>query len=635
MQSSASPIFRIDSDQYEARCEMHESLLDLNSDRVVVVRYINLIGVFVVAGVGVDDVYVFHDAFSQSFVLLPAGTSLELRLSWAFRRAATAMLVTSTTTSASFLANLVSPIPPIRVFGIFNGILIFANYAFVITWFPTVVVLHDKYCAKRSCCCCSASVAPASAARDATVTAAAAGAGADDVVNQDEDEQELEEDLVGTAEKVEPATAERPAKETEWRRVEHIFRHCWVDTLYRVRWVALALMAVAVAGAVQVVASQLRLATKQIQAMRSDHPMQTYADLLAHFPSSPHVSQDGMQVLVLSGLMPADTGDPYATLDRGELIIDSEFDLAQPATQQWVLDLIDVVHTTPSLLVDEAHPWMSRHPLQHFGEWLGFKRAEAQQCVVPEEAELNVCACADALLSQPLPPPDPYRPFMYQTLRGDIEATVHDDVWWGMSPAISLADWGSELPHDVPHEIQWPGPEDRVRLWLESQEDMLLDDYVLMRWRGTIEIEAADAGEWEFQISSDDGSMLYVDGVLLLDNDGLHGHRTVQAITELSAGNHSITVTFFEWGGGEFVQPMLRKASIISDSNWTPSTFSALSGVGYKFDLYTLGTRLSGAASILPVSAAAFRACLLDPGFESSGYNQFLWYLHKRIESFS
>ena len=67
--------------------------------------YINLIGIFVVAGVGVDDVYVFYDAFSQSLVLLPPGTSLEIRLSWAFRRAATAMLITSTTTSASFLAN--------------------------------------------------------------------------------------------------------------------------------------------------------------------------------------------------------------------------------------------------------------------------------------------------------------------------------------------------------------------------------------------------------------------------------------------------------------------------------------------------------------------------------------------------
>ena len=60
---------------------------------------------------------------------------MELRLSWAFRRAATAMLITSATTSASFLANLVSPIPPIRVFGVFNGILIFSNFFFVITWY--------------------------------------------------------------------------------------------------------------------------------------------------------------------------------------------------------------------------------------------------------------------------------------------------------------------------------------------------------------------------------------------------------------------------------------------------------------------------------------------------------------------
>lgn len=571
-----------------------------------------------------DDVYVFHDAFSQSFVLLPPTTSLELRLSWAFRRAATAMLITSTTTSASFLANLVSPIPPIRVFGIFNGILIFANYLFVITWFPTVVVLHNRYCANRKCCCyCPVLKTVVKRAATSDTTAAVGCTQTNKRTEQDHGNME-EEDLVGTVKQAE-LDINVP---TKWRRVEHVFGHAWVDTLHSLRWIVLAVLIVAVAGAVHVVASRLRLATKQIQMMRSDHPMTVYADLIAHFLSSPHVSQDGMQVFVLSGVISADTGDHYDNLDRGDLIVDQDFDLSQPATQQWVLDLIDAVQSSPALLVDKDHS--QRHPLERFGEWLGFKRVSLHgSCLIPEESdELEACACTDALRSHPLPSPDPHKPFIYNTLKGDIEVTVHEDSWWGMTPALSLSNWGTELPHDVfcdsagldveclSYEIQWPGPEHRVRLWLENQQNISLADHVLMRWRGTIEVEA---GEYEFQISSDDGSILYLDGALLLDNDGLHGHRSVNTITQLSAGIHAITITFFEWSGGEFVQAMLRKTG-------GEEPLRALSGLGYQFDLYTLGTRLNGGESILPISADAFRACLSDPSFESSGYNGFLWH---------
>jgi serine/threonine protein kinase len=52
-----------------------------------------------------------------------------------------------------------------------------------------------------------------------------------------------------------------------------------------------------------------------------------------------------------------------------------------------------------------------------------------------------------------------------------------------------------------------------------------------------------------FSLSSDDGSRLYIDGTLVVDNDGLHPMLTRQARMKLAAGTHRVVVTYFQnWG---------------------------------------------------------------------------------------
>jgi hypothetical protein len=60
---------------------------------------------------------------------------------------------------------------------------------------------------------------------------------------------------------------------------------------------------------------------------------------------------------------------------------------------------------------------------------------------------------------------------------------------------------------------------------------------------------SAEAGHRQFCTSSDDGSWLYVDGGLLINNQGLHASQTVCQYIELSAGIHSVAVRFFEHTG--------------------------------------------------------------------------------------
>lgn len=58
------------------------------------------------------------------------------------------------------------------------------------------------------------------------------------------------------------------------------------------------------------------------------------------------------------------------------------------------------------------------------------------------------------------------------------------------------------------------------------------------------------AGLWTLSTQSDDGSKLFLNGALVVDNDGLHGMQTRQGIVALAAGKHRLRVEFFENGGG-------------------------------------------------------------------------------------
>jgi len=73
------------------------------------------------------------------------------------------------------------------------------------------------------------------------------------------------------------------------------------------------------------------------------------------------------------------------------------------------------------------------------------------------------------------------------------------------------------------------------------------DDFAC-RWTGFAAISVP--GEYEFFITSDDGSKLWMEDKLLVDNNGLHGMRTRSGKKWLSTGFHRLRVEHFERGGG-------------------------------------------------------------------------------------
>ncbi len=65
-----------------------------------------------------------------------------------------------------------------------------------------------------------------------------------------------------------------------------------------------------------------------------------------------------------------------------------------------------------------------------------------------------------------------------------------------------------------------------------------------IKFVGKLVIETS--GEYQFHVGSDDGSKLYIDDELIIDNDGTHGYIERSGNVTLSAGEHKIRVDYFQ-----------------------------------------------------------------------------------------
>ena len=99
--------------------------------------YLMYNALFIIMGIGADDIFVFMDAWKQSALQPPhISGSLETRFAWAYNRAASAMLATSITTFVAFSCAAFSPIWDIRSFGVVAGVMVLCDFLLVITLLP-------------------------------------------------------------------------------------------------------------------------------------------------------------------------------------------------------------------------------------------------------------------------------------------------------------------------------------------------------------------------------------------------------------------------------------------------------------------------------------------------------------------
>lgn len=73
-------------------------------------------------------------------------------------------------------------------------------------------------------------------------------------------------------------------------------------------------------------------------------------------------------------------------------------------------------------------------------------------------------------------------------------------------------------------------------------------DFIGAVLTGWLDVPATAA--WTIHAESDDGSRVWIDGTLVVDNDGLHPMVNRSGTVALAAGKHAIRIHFFENGGG-------------------------------------------------------------------------------------
>jgi hypothetical protein len=127
-------------------------------------------------------------------------------------------------------------------------------------------------------------------------------------------------------------------------------------------------------------------------------------------------------------------------------------------------------------------------------------------------------------------------------------------VWAGTGTARSLFALRPGLRADYFGAVNQIGEPARSRLdaglntsRIASDWGFLPPDAFSVRWSGYL--FTTSNGTYTFSTSSDDGSEVYVDGHLVVDNSGTHGAVTKTGQVHLARGPHALSVTYENMGG--------------------------------------------------------------------------------------
>ncbi|MGH8047338.1 MAG: glycosyl hydrolase [Chthoniobacterales bacterium] len=145
-----------------------------------------------------------------------------------------------------------------------------------------------------------------------------------------------------------------------------------------------------------------------------------------------------------------------------------------------------------------------------------------------------------------------------------------------------------------------------------SLEPRLVDADFAFRFTGPITIPTA--GVYTFYLNSDAGSRLYIDGSLVVNNDGVHGAVEVSGSLTLTPGEHDIRVEYFEATGTgslavQYSGPGIARTNVASLPFVGPTVF---------YDI-------AAATTIVSTGEGGLTGFALDPDFE---HNHFLYVLY-------
>lgn len=358
--------------------------------------FLNLIGLFVAFALGADHIFVAVDKWKNMRREMPKATTEEVAVK-ALPSAAKAMVLTTTTTAVAFFGSAICPIPSIKLFAVFCGLLIILDYIVdVLVMFPCLCIydgyrstpnyLFDWRSLKRN----SKQGEEEESSPPKKRTPPLEGI----------TEELIEDDATGDWRLVQ---AERPSKEddqteessgpfaveeeVEPNLIQRILT-CYYNVLHSCRWPLLAICMAALAiccwGAttfsVPDNTSDIQFLDPRVEYERS---RKWRGELLI----TKLYLEAGSKSHVAWGLTPADTGDKSNPLTFTSLVLDDSFDPSSEQAQVYMREFCDKFYSQEFA---QGRSEEFECPILMFDEWLGEQSSiplENQEAVYIDNCE--------------------------------------------------------------------------------------------------------------------------------------------------------------------------------------------------------------------------------------------------------
>jgi predicted RND superfamily exporter protein len=111
-------------------------------------QFMQFLAIFMILGIGADDVFVLYDAWTQAKQELEAdGSKPEVHQIFimAYRRAFSAMFTTTATTAWAFLFGILNPIPSISSFCVFAAMVVIFDFLWCITLTASAIAFFERF----------------------------------------------------------------------------------------------------------------------------------------------------------------------------------------------------------------------------------------------------------------------------------------------------------------------------------------------------------------------------------------------------------------------------------------------------------------------------------------------------------
>ena len=323
--------------------------------------FLNVTTLVFLVGIGADDAFVYYDIWRQTLAANPCANIMQLTLK-TLRYAALSMLVTSLTTASAFFAGASSSITAVRLFGLFAGTSILTNYLLMITYFPAVVALHEKWVLKHKDGHSSLEVVPDESYDLDEVQSPKTGA----AIAQNMSERNIMKSVVNSPVNQNegsicflqvidfPCSLLISATSFFKTAGSKVFEDWLPKAVIKLRYVWIALLACLTVGflCVNFVKPGLQLPnTSDFQVFSSSHPLENYyLNYKSYFRFTSSQQSGGMWLELFWGIKLEDNGNHLNPDDYGTLQLDENFDkssLFSSAGQKFLRSLCQSIEKQP------------------------------------------------------------------------------------------------------------------------------------------------------------------------------------------------------------------------------------------------------------------------------------------------